>query len=88
MIYIIFLTLTILIVSFNGAYAQYGNESATSYNASTLQEEVNVYTIQEEKKQEIQRQTQDFNTSIALMETGIPMGVLVSVGVVLFSKKK
>ncbi|MDE1831422.1 MAG: hypothetical protein KGI02_03520 [Thaumarchaeota archaeon] len=86
---IIILILVVLSVSYNVAYAQYGNESiSSSKQPTTLQKEIAVYNMQEEKHKEMEQQTQDANSAIVLMEIGIPLGAAVSFGVILFSKKR
>ncbi len=82
------LILTVLMVSYNTAYAQYGNESITSSKQLTLQEQLDASSIQDEKHKELELQTQDVNNAIALMEIGLPLGAAISLSIVLFSRKK
>ena len=55
---------------------------------SPLQQELDAYSTQKEKHAEEEKQAKDISDAIILAEVGIPITTGISVGVLLFSRKR
>jgi hypothetical protein len=80
----------ILVLCSNGAvYAQYGlyGKEALDHQ-SLLQKELNLARTQIEKHQQDEQQTKNITDAITLASVGIPLAAGISVGVLLFARKR
>ena len=69
-------------------YAQYGNEASNPSHQRILQEQLDLARTHIEKQQQEEQQTKNISDAIILASVGIPIAAGVSVGVLLFSRKR
>ena len=89
-------TLTISIIAFIGvsifgfgiACAQYGQEAGNPEHERALQHELDLFRIQHEKQLAEEKKTNDLNNTIILAVVGIPIAIGISVGMLLFTRKR
>ena len=82
--------ISILVLCSNGVvYAQYGlyGQEALDHQ-SLLQKELDLARTQIEKHQQDEQQTKNISDAIIFASVGIPLAVGVSVGVLLFARKR
>ena len=64
------------------------SQSTLTHIESPLQQELDAYSTQKEKHAEEEKQAKDISDAIILAEVGIPITTGISVGVLLFSRKR
>ena len=79
----------ILILCDSGVvYAQYGQESLNPNHERLLQEQLDLARTHIEMQQQEEQQANNISDAIILAEVGIPITAGVSVGVLLFTRKR
>lgn len=84
------LSIIIILVLCNSGvvYAQYGQEASNPSHQSILQEQLDLARTHIEMSQQEEKQDKNISDAIILAEVGIPIAAGVSIGVMLFARKK
>ena len=69
-------------------YAQYGNEASNPSHQSALQKELDLARTHIEITQQEKQQVKNISDAIILAEAGIPIAAGISIGVLLFTRKR